>query len=688
MAEIDVTVSEVRSLQGEQLLALCRQVALEMNRLEGLQAVIANQIWLASEGCSSQDTLAKRLGCRSSVELIQRLTGESARVVSARVVLGRQTAVRTSFLGEELPPPQEHVAEALESGYLNADSANHISRVIAKNTSAANVDDIEIAERALVQAATGLDFGTGDAPGVALHADDIRRLCLKWDEALDPDGAAPDEVAILRKRFLNVGPTKDGMARISGLLTAEVAAAYGAVLDSLNNPRVPKDGLVPELMGGNPVAPTGSFDEGGVCPESFAATSKLGLVLGEDSSENPSEDSARVFTDDLTGVLANDPTDVRTPGQKRHDALATALNVALASRDLPVLQGASATIVVEVKEENFSGIGRAGRSGNGSWGRSGSVLGDHLGGDLGNESGDGSRDGFGRGLGNESGSGSGDSLDSVLVDHLGGDLGNKSGGGSGDGFGRGLGNESGSGTGDSLDSVLVDRLGGDLRNESAGGSGDGLDHGSGGPAWLITNEGVPARIPMRAVDKMSCGAVIQAVVRDSLGRITALGTPARIFTASQRRAIALRDGGCVIPGCTVPAAWCEVHHVAPHALGGPTHTDNGVLLCRFHHSTIDTSGWEIAMKHGIPSVKPPDWLMNLYPGDPRQDWVNQVLADQTRRIREKLEGQKSRGRPCEREPNETPPSGFPPTQFVDDQRGISCPAVDTTSREDSAVCAA
>jgi hypothetical protein len=48
--------------------------------------------------------------------------------------------------------------------------------------------------------------------------------------------------------------------------------------------------------------------------------------------------------------------------------------------------------------------------------------------------------------------------------------------------------------------------------------------------------------------------------------------------------------------------------VIPHADGGPTHTDNGVLLCWFHHRTIDTSGWAIPMKAGAAEVQAPLWL--------------------------------------------------------------------------------
>jgi len=52
----------------------------------------------------------------------------------------------------------------------------------------------------------------------------------------------------------------------------------------------------------------------------------------------------------------------------------------------------------------------------------------------------------------------------------------------------------------------------------------------------------------------------------------------------------------------------EIHHVFPDAAGGKTHTNNGVLLCWFHHRTIETSGWKIRMLRGVPQIKAPPWL--------------------------------------------------------------------------------
>jgi hypothetical protein len=118
-------------------------------------------------------------------------------------------------------------------------------------------------------------------------------------------------------------------------------------------------------------------------------------------------------------------------------------------------------------------------------------------------------------------------------------------------------------------------------------------------------DGTDCTVPAFVARQTACCGGIQSLVIDRDGRIIELGSPNRTFSGQQRRAITARDGGCIIPGCQSPATWCEIHHVIPHAQGGPTHVDNGVPLCWWHHRTIETSGWEIRMVDGLPEVRPP-----------------------------------------------------------------------------------
>ncbi|MGC5170564.1 DUF222 domain-containing protein [Microbacterium sp. DT81.1] len=127
-------------------------------------------------------------------------------------------------------------------------------------------------------------------------------------------------------------------------------------------------------------------------------------------------------------------------------------------------------------------------------------------------------------------------------------------------------------------------------------------------------DGTDQPVPIGVARHTACDGVVQRVLMDDHGRIVSIGTLDRVFNHHQRKAITLRDGGCIIPGCHIPAAWCEIHHVTDHALGGPTHTDNGVLLCWHHHRTLNTNGWNIRMHHGTPHVRGPSWC------DPSGHW--------------------------------------------------------------------
>ncbi|QIM16792.1 DUF222 domain-containing protein [Leucobacter insecticola] len=133
-------------------------------------------------------------------------------------------------------------------------------------------------------------------------------------------------------------------------------------------------------------------------------------------------------------------------------------------------------------------------------------------------------------------------------------------------------------------------------------------------ARLHDHNGLLVPVSMSAARHAACAGATQRITQDARGRILGLESPSRVFTPHQRRAITLRDGGCVIPGCNTPASWCEIHHVTEHAQGGPTHTDNGVLLCWYHHRSLDTSGWQVRMSDGVPEIRAPRWL------DPEQRW--------------------------------------------------------------------
>ena len=461
---------DLLALDGEELVAACQDLTASINRLEGLRTAVVGRIAMLSTtkdkvfgsrviGACEGPSLAHEHGCSTSVELVQRLTGESAAGAAARIRLGVAVLPAAAPSGLALREQNPALARAMESGQVGSDSAQIVSRTLSRFVNRVEPNLLARAERDLVSVATAVTTASADpedvggqqdsaagprtsevlgSGAVAGHADMVRLRARFWEAQLGKEELAESQEAAFARRHLHLGKTReDGLVSARGLLTGEVAAALAEVTNTLTNPKA------------------GSAASG----------------EGAKAAQAPSLATAR------------------------HDALATALNVALSSRELPSLAGTAATVVVEVREEAVTGGHETGR-----W--------------------------------------------------------------------------------------------------SAGASEVG---------WLRDHEGMLSPLGLGSVAALACGGTLQKVVRTAEGRISALSSPARIFNAGQRRAIGLRDKHCVVPGCMVPAAWCEVHHVQPAALGGPTHTDNGVLVCYYHHRSLDTSGWKITMDGGVPKVEPPPW---------------------------------------------------------------------------------
>ena len=101
------------------------------------------------------------------------------------------------------------------------------------------------------------------------------------------------------------------------------------------------------------------------------------------------------------------------------------------------------------------------------------------------------------------------------------------------------------------------------------------------------------------VRRMACHAAIIPMVLGSKGEPLDLGRKVRLVTMAMRIALNQRDQGCSFRGCTIPATWCDAHHVIPWYRGGPTKLANLALLCSRHHhhvhrhdlsATITTTG--------------------------------------------------------------------------------------------------
>ncbi|MGZ4455381.1 MAG: DUF222 domain-containing protein [Nocardioides sp.] len=98
-----------------------------------------------------------------------------------------------------------------------------------------------------------------------------------------------------------------------------------------------------------------------------------------------------------------------------------------------------------------------------------------------------------------------------------------------------------------------------------------------------TTLGTGGRVSAADVRRLACNADLVPVVLGAASEVLDVGRAARLFTSGQRKAMAVRDRGCRADGCTIPAAWCEAHHLLPWAQGGRTDLGDGLLLCSWHH---------------------------------------------------------------------------------------------------------
>ncbi|MDQ0827051.1 hypothetical protein QFZ60_003224 [Arthrobacter sp. B2I5] len=143
-------------------------------------------------------------------------------------------------------------------------------------------------------------------------------------------------------------------------------------------------------------------------------------------------------------------------------------------------------------------------------------------------------------------------------------------------------------------------------------TGTNADTGTG--AHRRTGTGTPAGtgtfaftgpVAAATLRKIACDADIIPALLGTHGEILDLGRKTRLFTPAQRTALTARDQGCAFPNCTIPAPWCEAHHITYWSHRGPTTTGNGVLLCSHHHHLIHKEQWKITTTRGTPTFIPP-----------------------------------------------------------------------------------
>lgn len=152
---------------------------------------------------------------------------------------------------------------------------------------------------------------------------------------------------------------------------------------------------------------------------------------------------------------------------------------------------------------------------------------------------------------------------------------------------------------------------------------DAADAGGALPAAFGASSGLATLHRHGPVDPallayLVCAATLQRVLVAPSGAPLDVGRAQRLATAAQRKALAVRDGGCVISGCTVPHEGTDAHHLRAWSAGGRTDLDNLVSLCPRHHQEVHAGTWHVTIRDGRVSVLRPRWA------DPARHWESNV----------------------------------------------------------------
>ncbi|MFJ6157604.1 HNH endonuclease [Pseudarthrobacter sp. NPDC092184] len=519
-------------------------------------------------------------GCRNTAEFLRLRLRIPLREARRRLALAHQALPGTSLTGEPLPPALPHLACALapapnplSAGPAESAATPEATAADTPNdtTEGTNGDSLAaVASAPVVSSYAGtiitaaldrirhhttpdvLDRIEHDLTAAAAAADPdfVARLAQRWAETIDADGTEPTEEALRHTQGAFIRKPRHGLHRLEIFATTDQYEHLLTVMNAATNPRTS--------------VPNGAGVPNGACADTNAGS---GTGTGTDSDAGSGTGGGSCSTRDI--VIGADSGDGSGTAQDSawHDAgPGSGWDLDRRTRPQKQLDGIISAVKAGLTTNALPITG----------GNRPQIIATINYKDLFLHRGDPSG-------GQESGP-------------------RGAGGGS---AGTGTGMNAGTGTDVSMDAAAGVGSGTGTRTD--------LDTTTGTEPSLASGNFVfTGPVAAATLRKMACDADIIPAVLGSHGEILDLGRKTRLFTPAQRLALTARDQGCTFPNCTIPAPWCEAHHITYWSDGGPTSTSNGALLCSAHHHLIHKEQWIITTRHGTPWYTPPKHI------DPQQ----------------------------------------------------------------------
>lgn len=525
-------------------------------------------------------------GCRNTAEFLRLRLRIPLREARRRLALADQALPGTSLTGEPLPPARPHLARALspaanprtagpadgaatpeETGAGTGKDTNEGTDEGLKGVSPERASAPAVSSYAGTIITAALDrirhHTTPDALDRIEHElttaaatadpDFVARLAQRWAETIDADGTEPSEEALRHTQGAFIRKPRHGLHRLEIFATTEQYEHLLTAMNAATNPRttVSTGTGTGTGIGIDTDAGSGTRIRTETDTDSGAALdgATLDRVLAAASGDGSAAVQGTVWKDSHQDTGPD--LERRTRPQKQLDGIIGAVKAGLTTNALPATGGNRPQIIATINYQDLfpHRPTSPGSQETGPWSR---------------------------GAGGAS----------TRTD-------------TGAGAATGTGAHTGAATGTRAHTGAA--TGTDTRTVT----GTGPNSGAGN--FVFT--GPVAAATLR---KIACDADIIPAVLGTQGEILDLGRKTRLFTPAQRLALIARDQGCTFPNCTIPAPWCEAHHITYWSNGGPTTASNGALLCSAHHHLVHKEQWTITSRHGTPWFTPPPHI------DPQQ----------------------------------------------------------------------
>jgi hypothetical protein len=520
-------------------------------------------------------------GARNTAEFLRTRLRISTPEARRRLALADATLPRTGLAGRPMPPACEETAAALTAGIISSRAGTIITTALDKVRHIPDPGLVADMEHTLTQTAIENDH------------DFLTRIAHRCIDALDQDGTEPSEENLRHRQGVFLHHKRGGLHHLEIRATTDQYEVLTTVMNTATNPRT----TTPDTTN----CGSDSSHEG-TSPDSGS---------GSDSDNAANSDSAAVDLDAVFNAPTPEPDlDRRTLAQQRLDGLVGASKAALAAGTLPATGGLRPQVMVTVGYRDLLNSIETAAAQGPRYDRN----------RPGNQQTDSARPTStpwqpiinpptGPGIWQTSGPEpvAGNSPDTWPTNEP----------------------RPEPGTGHTNEPQPEARTSPDIwptsEPQPLAGTGPntrqsvttlpGINWPGTPLSGTATGSGTftyTGPVTASTIRKIACDADIIPVLLGSEGRILDIGRTTRIFPPHIRKALNARDQGCAFPNCTIPASWCEAHHITYWSRGGPTSTDNGVLLCTHHHHLIHKEQWKIHVKNGTPRFIPPPHI------DPRQ----------------------------------------------------------------------